>query len=284
MMNLICPKDHLPLNEFKCAGGHEYGTFEGIPVLLRDDVPATLWTLTKSLRIVRGEEDVDREINYVSQLVHAAAGSLYTPLVGNLREYPIPDIPLSASGSLLDIGCNWGRWTISASRKGYRVTGIDSSLDALVAATKVCKELGIEAELICADARYLPFPDNSFDQAFSFSVLQHFSKPDARLAFNEMKRVAGKSLVEIPGKYGVRAFYNQLKRGFREPQNFDVRYWAPSELKAIGAITPHAYFGTGVLKCDVKYLPWKYKAIPYASDFLTRLPLGLVADSYWVNF
>ena len=46
-----------------------------------------------------------------------------------LNRYPIPAFPLGPGegGSLLDIGCNWGRWTIAAAQAGYRVTGVDPS-------------------------------------------------------------------------------------------------------------------------------------------------------------
>lgn len=287
-MILTCPRDQLPLDGLRCPQGHQYLSYDGIPVLLRDDVPETLWTYTLSLKQAKGEIPIYVG-NYVSELVNSAAGSLYNSMVGNLKEYPIPEIPVEGSGTLLDIGCNWGRWTIAAARKGFRVTGIDSSLDALLAARQVCDELGVSAEFICADARYLPFPDNSFNHAFSFSVLQHFSKADARLAFDEMKRVATKSKVEIPGKFGIRAFQNQLRRGFKEPTGFEVRYWTPKELKEIGHVSVHCYLGTGVLSCDLKYLPWKYRMVVHTSDMLTSLsesfsPLRSVADSYYVEF
>jgi SAM-dependent methyltransferase len=276
------------LSDLKCPQGHEYPSFDGIPVLLRDDVPETLWSYTRSIQVARGQVQI-YDGDYVSEVVAAAAGTLYKNMIGNLSEYPIPELPLSGSGTLLDVGCNWGRWTIAAVRKGYKVVGVDSSLDALWAAKKVCRELSIEAEFYCADARYLPFPDNSFDQAFSFSVLQHFGKPDARLAFAEMRRVAKRSKVEIPGKYGIRAFQQQLRRGFKEPVGFDVRYWTPKELKQIGDVSVHCYLGTGVLSCDAHLLPWKYRMVVHASEMLLRLakgfkPLRSVADSYYVEY
>lgn len=286
-MSLTCPKDRLPLTDLKCPNGHEYLSFRGIPVLLRDDVPETIWTYTRSLKQAQGEIPI-YEGDYISELVHSAAGHLYKHLTGNLQKYPIPDIPIEGSGTLLDVGCNWGRWSISAAQKGFKVVGIDSALDALWAAQKACGELGIDAEFICADARYLPFPDQSFDHAFSFSVLQHFSKSDARLAFNEMKRVAKDSKVEVPGKYGIRAFQHQFARKFKQPEGFEVRYWTPAELRKIGDVSVHCYFGTGVLKCDAHLMPWKERMIIHTSETLRKLsrivlPLRKVADSYWVE-
>lgn len=289
-MNLICPRDHLPLINLQCPHGHQYFSFEGIPILLLDDVPETIWTYTRSLQQAKGRLPIHADWRgYISELIGSAGGHLYDHLANNLREYPIPEIPVAGSGTLLDVGCNWGRWAISAARKGFKVTGIDSALDALWAAKNLCAELGVDAEFICADARYLPFPGNSFDHAFSFSVLQHFSKSDARLAFAEMKRVARKSKVEIPGKYGIRAFQHQLGRRFREPSGFEVRYWTPAELSKLGNIEVHAYFGTGIVSSDVHLMPLKYKAVIHASELLTKLsrafpPLRKVADSYYVTF
>lgn len=286
-MNLTCPRDQLPLKDLKCSNGHQYPAFDGIPVLLLDDVPETIASYTHSIQQARGEMPVYRG-DYISRLVASAAGYLYKPLIGRLDDYPIPDIPIRGSGTLLDVGCNWGRWTISAAQKGFKVVGIDSALDALLAARKVCSDLGVEAEFVCADARYLPFPDNSFDHAFSFSVLQHFSKEDARRAFTEMRRVARHMMVEIPGKYGIRALQNQARRGFKEGKGFDVRYWTPNELKKIGQVQVHAYFGTGVLYCDRKYIPLRYHPILYCSEVLRYLskiipPLRYIADSFYVS-
>lgn len=295
-MNLICPKDRLPLTDLKCSAGHEYLSFEGIPVLVTDDTPDTTgWTHHRSLQIAQGKIEPTRSVGgeidpYVQLLVASAAGFLYDPMVNKMKAYPIPEIPLPEGHgrTLLDVGCNWGRWVFAAARSGYKVTGIDSSLEILLVARQVAKQLGLEAEFICADARCLPF-DQEFDQAFSFSVLQHLSKQDARLAFNEMKRVSRKSKVEIPGKYGLRAFQHQLGRKFREPAGFEVRYWTPKELRQIGDVSVHCYFGTGILSCDAHLMPWKYRMVIHTSEMLRKLsntfrPLRSVADSYYVEF
>lgn len=223
---------------------------------------------------------------YVQKMVASAGGHLYKHLAGNLTEYPIPDLPLPDGNNkrLLDVGCNWGRWTLSAARKGYRAIGIDSSFKAICAARRVAQELGIKAEFVCADAGRLPFRDGAFDQTFSFSVLQHFPKQDAVRVVREMERVGHGSLIQFAGKYGIRSLYHQWKRGFQEPSGFDVRYWSRTELMELGKVQPHAFFGTGVLKSDVRHLPLKYKLIPYVSELLTKIRiLDRVADSYWVS-
>src|SRR4051794_5521119 len=97
MLKLICPKDRLPLENLRCANGHEYLSYEGIPILLRDDVPETIWTYKLSLQQARLEAPL-YDGDYVSELVASAAGSLYTPLVGRISEYPIPELPIKGTG------------------------------------------------------------------------------------------------------------------------------------------------------------------------------------------
>lgn len=280
---MICPYDQFPLVDLNCPLGHQFNSYDGIPVLLREDVAETIWFASNSIKQAKGEIPVCDIENFASQAIASTSGHLYVPLIGK-DEYPIPDIPLSGAGRLLDVGCGWGRWSIAAARKGYEVVAIDPALDFLLAARKVCKELGVDVTFICADSRYLPFETNSFDQCFSFSVLQHFAKPDARRAVSEMKRVGRKTMIQFAGKHGIRSLYHQAKRQFKEPENFEVRYWAKNELAKLGKVTSQGFFGTGVLKSDVKYLPLKYKSIPYVSDLLTKLRIfDSVADSYWLK-
>lgn len=289
-MQLTCPVDRLPLKDLRCPTGHEYPCYDGIPILLREDVPPTIWTLPHSLKQARGQAEFYQgdHHQFVSEQVAGTNGYLYLSLTKNLCGYPIPTLPLTGSGTFLDVGCNWGRWSVAAARQGFKVVGIDSTLDGLLAARRICRELGVQATFICGDARYLPFEDGSFEQAFSFSVLQHFSKVDAHLAYAEMKRVAKTSMIQMPGKYGVRALYHQLRYALREEREFDVRYWSPAELEKMGQVAVHAYFGTGIVSGDTHLLPWRSRVVVKVSDSLTQLsrnfkPLQKIADSYYVT-
>jgi len=132
--------------------GDTYPVIEGIPVLLRSDVQSTLWVLQKSYEAAREppaddpyfietlgvdanekssswtRSDIARGVDPVVRfLVRATNGMGYKYGTADWTP-PIPKFPVAGTGRLLDIGCGWGRWSISAAREGYRVIGIDPSL------------------------------------------------------------------------------------------------------------------------------------------------------------
>jgi 2-polyprenyl-3-methyl-5-hydroxy-6-metoxy-1,4-benzoquinol methylase/uncharacterized protein YbaR (Trm112 family) len=329
--HLVCPRDHLPLafdgSSLDCAKGHVYPVIDGVPVMLLDDVHQTLGVAQDSLRLVAArpkddpwfidslgcsaeEKKAIRELiatrdagcvdPVVQFMVAATNGILYAPLLGRLRTVPIPELRLPAGSgqTLLDIGCNWGRWSIAAAQKGYDVVGIDPSLGAIMAAKRVSSALGVAARYVVADARFLPFAAGSFGAVFSYSVLQHFSKADAVTALQEVARVlkeGGSSLIQMPNALGIRSLQHQLRRGFRSAEGFDVRYWTPRELtktfqRVIGEtkLSVDGYFGLGVQTSDAAMLPFKYRAVVQTSEFLRavsrRVPfMSWFADSVYLH-
>jgi len=194
---------------------------------------------------------------------------------------------------LLDIGCNWGRWSISAARAGYRAVGVDPSFEAIVAARRIARQLGAQTRYVVADARRLPFADTTFDVVFSYGVLQHLSKSDVAESVEEIARTVkpgGYSWVQMPNALGARNLYQLARRGFREGDRFEVRYWRPRELRrTFGGIGPTALSTDGFLtlnpqKRDLDLLPRRYRALVRTSEGLRRLSgrarfLTTVADS-----
>ena len=90
--------------------------------------------------------------------------------------------------------------------------GIDPSLNGVLAARRVTQQLGIDACFAVADGRYLPFRTGTFDQVFSYSVLQHLSKPDVCEILTDVARVlrpGGRSLIQMANMFGVRCLYHQ---------------------------------------------------------------------------
>jgi 2-polyprenyl-3-methyl-5-hydroxy-6-metoxy-1,4-benzoquinol methylase/uncharacterized protein YbaR (Trm112 family) len=332
--SLACPicRSRLTLDRedrLSCERNHTYPVCEGVPVLLRADIEPTIELAKASLARARGDtavidrrapqlfleslgiSDEEKEIAVTasrrngpvdpvaSVIIAAASGLGYKHLIGALDHYPIPQIPLAEGNGkiLLDIGCNWGRWSIAAARKGYRVVGIDPSLGAVMAAKRIAQRLGLRIDYMVADARYLPFDDNDFDVVFSYSVVQHFSVADATQTISEIGRTLkpqGSCLIQMANAVGVRSLYNQARRRFRPARAFEVRYWRLPDLqrvfeKYIGPTTirPHCYFGLGLERSDVDLLTGKGKILVHASDWLRGsskiLPwLNRVADSVYV--
>jgi ubiquinone/menaquinone biosynthesis C-methylase UbiE/uncharacterized protein YbaR (Trm112 family) len=314
--HLVCPRDktrlHGNTSQLHCAHGHTYPIADGIPILLVEEATTTHDAITKTLAAVREQdpaeparpgaaEDTAATVDsFVQAEVPYTCGILYFPLQHGLKRYPIPEMRLPPGNGerLLDVGCNWGRWSISAARRGYRPVGIDPSLEAVRAARRVCAQLEVEATFLVADARFLPFVDGSFEVGFSYGVLQHFSKENARIALDELSRVTRRGapvVVQMPNKIGLRSLQQRWRRGFSEGEGFEVRYWSPEELLAtfearFGAtkLTADCYFGLGLQGADRDLLPWRYRCIVSLSEFLRRTsrllpPLTRIADSVYLS-
>ena len=311
---LVCPRDKLPLAQAArhvvCPNGHHYAVVEGVPILLLSESTQTHIEGLRSLAVAEkgevaaqlpqfntGPGEVDP---FVRTSIGATNGSFYQHLVGKLADYPIPELRLpDGEGKLfVEIGCSWGRWCIAAARKGYRPIGIDPSLKGVRAARRVARQLGIHAWYLVADARYLPFPDASVDQVFSYSVFQHLAKEDVRLGLDEIHRVlrlGSQCQIQMPNAFGIRCLYHQVRRGFRQARDFEVRYWTPRELTstfetALGPsqVLVDGYFSLNAQVSDLRFLPRRYRALVRTSEALRKMSrlfpaLAYVADSLYVN-
>lgn len=305
---IVCPGDGLPLIEddgsLRCTGGHVFPIRDGRPLLLLADERPTqegYWAIgAEVFRDEPLEERAPGAIDpYVRKILVGTCGNLYTEL-DRFTSYPIPELRLPEGNgtSLLDVGCNWGRWTIAAARKGYRAVGIDPALGAVEAAYRVSAELGAEADFVVGDGRHLPFPDASFDTVFSYGVLQHFSEEDALVAIREMGRVVrpgGTALLQMPGRYGLRNLQQQARRGFSPGEKFEVRYWSPRKLRdafeeAVGPtrLEVDGFLTLNPQAADLTLLPPARAALVRVSEGLRKAstfatPLVHLADSVYVR-
>lgn len=90
------------------------------------------------------------------------------------------------SHTVLDVGCGDGVLSYLISKKGFDVTGIDSSREAITFAKSKCaKNTNISFSVGTVYA--LPFADNSFDNIVCSEVIEHLKDPDKLL--KEIKRV-----------------------------------------------------------------------------------------------
>jgi SAM-dependent methyltransferase/uncharacterized protein YbaR (Trm112 family) len=305
-MDLVCPRDgkDLALDDdgLSCAAGHRYPLVDHIPILLDPEAAPTqsgYWATEENEVYPADEreratgETVDE---YVRWVLRGTCGNLYDP--ERIRHYPIPDLPISGPGRFLDIGSNWGRWTIAAARAGFDAVGIDPSLGAIRAARRVSSQLCAPVELAVADARHLPFPDQSFDVVFSYSVLQHLSIADVEASIAECARVLkpnGRALHQLPNTFGALSLYRQARRRFRSAHGFEVRYWHPSALQALfeelvgpATVVPDAFLTLNPHAGELAELSAPARTVVRTSNALTalakRVPaLAAAADSLWVQ-
>ncbi len=310
---LVCPRDRSSLRQrdghLVCDRGHAYPMVDGIPVMLVEEAPPTHPVCGESLAMAAGggavsdgHEDIDPQgiDGYVQEAIAATCGNLYASLLGRLSRYPIPDLrlPRGQGESLLDIGCNWGRWSISAARMGYQAVGIDPCLESIMAARRVARQLDVKAHYLVADSRFLPFRKGSFDTVFSYSVFQHLEKADVELSLAEIAyvlRPLGVSLVQMPNAYGLHNLWVQARNGFRDPGFFGVRYWRPRELRALfgrmmgpTSLSVDGFFSLNVQASDRDLLPFRYRCVVSFSEALRGLstrfaPLAAIADSLYVH-
>lgn len=325
--HLVCPRDQrrlTPSGSHLICGEHRYPVVQGVPVMLLDDVPHTLDIAGRSIQAAAGEgsstlfldtlslSDEEREgivalaaaggpiDPVVAHLVAATNGLMYKHLIGRLDRYPIPQLPLPPGEGrrLLDIGCSWGRWTMAASQAGYEAVGIDPSLGAVLAARRAAAQVGVSSRYLVGDARHLPFATGAFDTAYSYSVIQHFSRADAGRSVAEIGRVlrpGGVAKVQMPTRFGLRCLYHQARRGFREGRGFEVRYWTGGELDRLFTATigptrleADCFFGIGLQAADAEILTPPLRRVLRASEWMKgrsrQWPaLVRVADSVFVQ-
>jgi 2-polyprenyl-3-methyl-5-hydroxy-6-metoxy-1,4-benzoquinol methylase len=238
---LACPADQTDLRVHDgglvCDRGHQFLVENGVPILTdnvrREVVPQNMAPCQHL------EQDISID-PFVSDWLVNTNGNLYWRARGNLRRYPIPRWPFfHGDGQLLvDVGCGWGRWSIAAARAGFKPIGIDVHIDALAAAGRVTRQVGVQADFVCAGAERLPFRSGSIDVLFSYSVLQHLDREKVAAFFKEASRVLkpdGACLIQLPNKTGLYNILLQAKRNFTDarPGTFEMRYWSKSNIQSV---------------------------------------------------
>lgn len=111
--------------------------------------------------------------------------------------------------TFLEVGCGTGNVSSYLSSRGYSVTGCEYSEEAI--------KLGWPGfNIIKADARNLPFVDESFDMVGLFDVIEHFE--DDLYIINEAKRILTKKgimVITVPANeelwsdYDIKSFHKR---------------------------------------------------------------------------
>ena len=105
----------------------------------------------------------------------------------NFRHYSIFRNELEAlaerwgKGSLLNVGSGHGADFLPF-KNTFELFGLDFSSEMIKQARRYAHKFAFQANLQIADARYLPFADNSFDWAISIATYHHIQGAKNRLA------------------------------------------------------------------------------------------------------
>jgi SAM-dependent methyltransferase len=172
---------------------------------------------------------------------------------GRLWGGGVKDLPVLPEGSsILELGSGDGK-TLCALPGGCRVVGLDVSLQALLLASQV----RADANLILADAGYLPLRKESFDAVFAFHVTGHL------LAADRQALAADAARVLVPGgRLFFRDFCDQDVRAGQgvevEPGTFQrgsgvvTHYFTEDEVMELFCSLRPACIGTHCWKMRVK--------------------------------
>src|SRR5262245_50658323 len=107
-----------------------YAVIDGIPILLLESAESTHQGYDAVL--LDNKDWAMRARDYGEEDATKFLDGMLVPTCGNLfhgvhlsGDYPIPDFPqFPKDSAILDVGCNWGRWSIAGAKKGCRIVGV----------------------------------------------------------------------------------------------------------------------------------------------------------------
>lgn len=88
-------------------------------------------------------------------------------------------------GHILDAGCGTGRFIPYFTRKGYRVSGIDTSIPMI----EIAQRNNPDVEIRVMSISKLDYPPDSFDGVWNSATLLHLEEREVQEAFKESNRV-----------------------------------------------------------------------------------------------
>jgi len=140
--------------------------------------------------------------------------------------YHLPELFASLDGDgkkLLEVGCGIGVDSIQLAKRGYQVTAVDLTENALTVARQFAERRGVSIDFRLGNAEGLDFPDASFDAVYSFGVLHH--TPDIGRSVAEVHRVLRPGGTAYVMLYHRDSLVNLVHRALRLP------YESPTDRK-----------------------------------------------------
>ena len=145
------------------------------------------------------DDGADIDASFITLGIEAVLKDFY----GDLFDAP-PPFPVKKGGTILDLGCGWGRVLKPVLDRGGKAVGCDISGRMLGHAKMHLEKNGYSPILTRGDGTQLPFKNGAFDIVYSLLVLQHLSKENGRGVLAEISRVlkdGGTAHVRVPGRF-----------------------------------------------------------------------------------
>jgi ubiquinone/menaquinone biosynthesis C-methylase UbiE len=118
-------------------------------------------------------------------------------IVGRLTAVLPPKSP-----RVLEVGAGTGRDSVALAVRGARVVVLDYVPRSLEIVRENARQQGASVSVVCADARRMPFRDDTFDACFHAGLLEHFRQPEDILRENaRVLARGGVLLVDVPQRF-----------------------------------------------------------------------------------
>ena len=151
---------------------------------------------------------------------------------------------LNRNDTILDLGCGESSPMAKLGRFNYSV-GVDVSTLSLLK-NKSKKPL---SDYVCADLRFLPFKNKSYDYVLAFDVVEHFRKNDGYQFIRQAEAITKKLLIiQIPNGYCPTPYakndYEMHKSIWftRDLENFGFFVLGPHGLKRLRVASEENHF------------------------------------------
>jgi len=134
--------------------------------------------------------------------------------------------------SVLDVGCGDGDFAVELTKRGATVTGIDASLEMILAARRRALQHGADIVFEVATADHLPFPAEQFDVVTAITILCFVE--DTAAVFREIARVlrpGGRVVIGELGKWSPWAAGRRFRAWLGSPLWRQGRFRTAHELR-----------------------------------------------------
>lgn len=182
-------------------------------------------------------------LGHFDHLADEYAGEIPAHLVAHYLGRKVEQIRRALGGSQarlgLDVGCGVGLYSDAVAQAlGCVVVGVDASLPAL-------QHARTQGRLAAADAQHLPFPDGTFDFAYTINMVHHLKRGEQERALAEVARVlrpgAPLLVFEINTRNPLFRFY--MRHVFprtRRIDRGDEEFLLPREMRAASPLPVEA--------------------------------------------